>query len=374
MNSRFILVQTTKAPSDVHIDSSWIAIDPASEALKQLQANEPETWQLLTLACGAGVIYSSDLAEARRCAGDFALSRQGLTADQLNHVDRAAQALIDKYRDTPETFSQDPASPSTALSALSDAPSTSGTDRLDTDRIRDTTDESLVKALLGTCKVALKIIEERNKWKRIFEQMKNQEHSLVFPLRNAPIRPKFSSSPGCSHGPAWSRWGIDWSGAWTLLIVFGLLAFVVVMAYYTGAVRIPASANATGFHIVLPPGHTWSALESSKWNSGRIGAEPYSIVINHLEPQEFEALKEAEMKMAPRGTTISLPVGRAYRTVIPRRGAFDLPTGEVGINYLIDTNVGGWSILTVCLTEVEADALAHTFEVDPAENGSPAVR
>ncbi len=362
------MIQQAKVKLTVSTNEQLLIVNRDSEVVKQLQVSEPETWRLLTLAFGSGPIYSSDVTEASRLKDESALALSGLTFDQIMQVENAAQPILNEYRAfTEKNDSLD--SSQTALLTFSKIPSLPISEHHDATFVfkSPVIDERLQKAVHDIFELVRKILDARKKMKLALEQAKYPPQ-VLFPLdinsrgeENKPGVKVWLQKHILWPLRSWRFPRFDWSIVWIVGILIGLFGFIGYMGYLTGEFRQKLPANATGFQVVLPPGHSWKALGKSEWTSGRIAGEPYRIVINRLEPKEYDALNEI---MARGGKEVTLPAGKALRSVVPRRGPLYLQTSELGIGFLINAGLGGWLITSFCLTEAEADALARSFVVD----------
>ena len=342
--------------------------------IERLRLNEPDTWQLLTLAYGGGPILPSDVDAARQLTGDFVSARAQFTAEEFTQMFKTAQTwALEKGPSVETRFQcQQPDHSVTFNPPIS--PDTPAADHQEKtiDSKLPVMDELLQERIHDLYKIVKKLFEEKQKWKRI---LLNSSKQPRFPTVQNPLpgtefnRPlaQYLSTSFFSIRPRF-----DWITVWSILIAASLIGFFVWLLIATGGARVPQAANATGFHIDLPSGHTWTALGSSEWISPQVGNEPQKIVVYRLGTQEAEAMKK--LMARAKHTAVTLPAGSADRTVMPRRGTLLLPTGQVAISYQISASNGPWIIMCFCLSEAEADALAGSFSVTAKDSLPPPPR
>ncbi len=337
-----VLVQHTHASPEQNAEIS--PLDTSD--IEQLQSSDPESWLLLSFVYGDGPIYSHDVTLSKHYSSEFFLINDGVTPEAFHQIILEAQGLLSEH----ESDSTEDIKPlnSSLLTSLIHSNSL-------------VADENVQNAIKYLFKSARKMLNERRKWQQALDDIKRNQS--VFLQRQSPEArfPENLLPPSLFEQHYYNN-HFNWDNVWAALIILGLFAFIGWMGFITGAYRIPEIANATGFHITLPANHDWAELGSSKWTSPSddIFGEPYKIVVLPLEVEESNGIRNL---MIQNGTKISLPVGTAYRLVVPRRGSLFLQTGKVGITYYIETAAGIWSIMTISLTESEADALAQSFTI-----------
>jgi hypothetical protein len=321
-----------------HFDSILYPIGPAE--IQRLRANEPEAWELLNIVYSGGPIYSADISPARHYADKFIDIKKGLSTDGFNEVCSAIKLFVDENQSKSEEALKHKQSSSDLPFKLSN---------------QTDVDENTQTAIHHLVNIANELLTKRQQWKQDLKKIRQYSSPSLQMTLSSGAHTKY---PFPEH--YMSDHHFVWDTVWSSLILVALIIYVIWLANITGLIRPQYVANATGFHIALPTGYTWTALGNSEWMSPRLGHEPYKITINSLESEDYLGIKKI---MAQHGERISLPAGNADRLVIPKRGALYLPTNQVGMLYIIDTGTSPWMITTSFLTEAESDALARSFSV-----------